>query len=162
MAAILLPAVIIWTWGKTGEEIAWGLRIAALTLLAYILVQGTFYWHLKIKLIEEQKPFPSYFQGLFRAFKLSNLIAIGAVLVMIWIDRNALSEADIGWSATLLAGAVLEHINYYHYQLMYDTRAAFGYLRRNKRLRKAALGIDMGRSESMAARTTATFERRGT
>ncbi|MNL80966.1 hypothetical protein D3C87_2079490 [compost metagenome] len=53
--------------------------------------------------------------------------------------------ADLAWSYGLLAFAVLEHINYYHYQLMYDTRAALASLRRNGRLRKAALGLDLRR-----------------
>jgi energy-converting hydrogenase Eha subunit A len=147
LAAILLPAVIVWRWSDRGGDIAWGLRIAALALLVYILVQGTLYWHLKLRSLEDQKPLPSYFHVVFRIFKLSNLIAIGAILlVLLLIGRNAVSEADIGWTAGLLAGAVLEHINYFHYQLMYDTRASFGHLLRNGRLRKAALGIDIVRS----------------
>ena len=60
--------------------------------------------------------------------------------------QQAVSEADLGWTAALLAGAALEQVNYYHYQLMYGTRAAFAYVRRNRRLRKSALGIDMMRS----------------
>lgn len=62
--------------------------------------------------------------------------------------EDVLSRADLGWSACLLGGAVLEQINYFHYQLMVDTRAAFGYLGRNKRLRKAALGLDLARAQA--------------
>ncbi|NML61208.1 hypothetical protein HHL21_08960 [Massilia sp. RP-1-19] len=155
-SAIVLPAVIVWGWLNTGGDIAWSLRIAALAMLAYILVQGTLYWHLKLRSLEDQTPLPAYFDMVFRSFKWSNVIAIGTMLlVLLLADRNSVSEADIGWSVGLLAGAVLEHINYYHYQLMYDTRASFGHLLRNCRLRKAALGIDLAQSGSKAGRAAA-------
>lgn len=72
--------------------------------------------------------------------------------MLLLADRDALTNADLGWTPALLAGAVLEQINYFHYQLMYDTRAAVAYLLRHRRLRKAALGIDIARSAAMAAR----------
>lgn len=148
LAAILLPAVIAWRWWDRGGDIAWSMRITALALLAYILVQGTLYWHLKLRSLETQTPLPSYFPTLFRGFKWSNVIAIGALLlVLLLIDKRSVTEADIGWTVGLLAGAILEHINYYHYQLMYDTRSSISHLRRNG-LRKAALGLDMMRSGS--------------
>lgn len=152
LAFVLLPAVIVWRWMDRGGDIAWGVRIAALSLLVYILVQGTLYWHLKLRSLEDQKPLPSYFRALFLGFKWSNLIAIAAIPLVLLIDRNAMSDPDIGWTVGLWAGAVLEQINYYHYQLMYDTRASFGHLLRNRRLRKAALAIDIARAGSKGTR----------
>ncbi|GJI94840.1 hypothetical protein RugamoR57_15580 [Duganella caerulea] len=145
LAAVVLPAVIIWKWRHNGGGIAWGIRIAALSLLVYILVQGTLYWHLKLRVITGEAPLPAWFYQLFRGFKWSNFIAIVCMSVVLW--HGPLSEADMQWSIGLLLGAVLEQINYYHYQLMYDTRAAFDHLRRHGRLRKAALGIDMARAD---------------
>lgn len=158
LAAVVLPAMFVWRWWGSGDDIAWGLRLAALALFTLILVQGTLYWHLKLRSLEDQAPLPSYFHALFRGFKWSNLTAIAAMLAaLLLLDRNSVSEADIGWSVGLLAGAVLEQINYYHYQLMYDTRASFGHLRRNG-LRKAALGLDIARSGSKPARAAATWQ----
>jgi hypothetical protein len=149
LAAVLLPAVIVWRWSDRGGDVAWSMRLAALALLVLILVQGTMYWHLKLRSLERQTPLPSYFRALFLGFKWSNAAAIGALLmVLLLVDRNIVSEADIGWTVGLLAGAVLEQINYFHYQLMYDTRASFTHLLRNRRLRKAALRIDIARSGS--------------
>jgi hypothetical protein len=146
MAAVLLPAVIVWRWLDRGGDIAWGVRLGALFLLAYILVQGGLYWHLKLQSLARQQRLPAWFPRLFRAFAYSNLFAIAAIVAaLLSIGRSGLSDPDIGWTAGLLAGAVLEHINYYHYQLMYDTRASFGHLLRNRRLRKAALRIDLAR-----------------
>ncbi len=152
LAAALLPAVIVWRWWDIGGDLAWSMRLAALALLAYILLQGTLYWHLKFRALEGQQPMPACFPALFRGFKLSNQLAIAGLLVLLLvIDRNAVNEADIGWTAGLLAGAILEQINYYHYQLMYDTRSSIEYVRRNRKLRKAALGLDMARFGNKSA-----------
>lgn len=151
LAAVLLPAVIVWAWWNKGGDIAWGLRCAALVLFAAILLQGTLYWHLKLGQVVHDRSLPAWFGALFSAFKWSNLAAIGGGVVL--LDRQAVSAADFKWTAALLAGAVLEQVNYYHYQLMYDTRETFSYLRRNRRLRKAALGIDMMRSRARTACT---------
>jgi len=146
LAAVVLPAVIVWSWIDKGGEVAWPMRLAALALLAYILIQGTYYWHLKLRLLDDQQPLPSYFRKLFMGFNWSNRIAIaGLLLVLVLVERSTVNEADIGWTAGLLVGAIFEQINYYHYQLMYDTRASINYVRHNRRLRKAALGKDMAR-----------------
>ena len=78
---------------------------------------------------------------------LTNVVAIAGVAVFIALADGA--SADLWWSCGVLAFAVLEHINYYHYQLMYDTRGAFDYVRRNGRLRKAALGLDLRRHNAL-------------
>jgi len=157
LAAVVLPALIVWTWWNKGGDIAWGLRCAALLLFAAILLQGTLYWHLKLGQVAHDRPLPSWFRALFCAFKWSNLTAIGAMLAgLLLLDRQAVSEADLGWAAALLAGAALEQVNYYHYQLMYDTREAFAYLRRNRRLRKAALSIDLMRTGARTEGATAS------
>lgn len=151
LAAVVLFVLISWEWLSAGGDIAWGLRVPALVLFTAILLQGTFYWHLKLRSLENHTSFPAYFPALFTAFKWLNAIAIGAILMALgFASRTFATPSDLGWTAALLAGAVLEQINYFYYQLMYDTRAAFDYLRRNKRLRKAALGLDIARSKQAA------------
>ncbi|MYM87105.1 hypothetical protein GTP91_07910 [Rugamonas sp. FT82W] len=150
LAAVVLPAVIIWKWWSGGGEVAWAMRIAALSLLVYILVQGTLYWHLKLRAVTGEAALPAWFYQLFRGFKWSNFIAMAGMLVV--LGYRSFSETDMQWSIGLLLGAVLEQINYYHYQLMYDTRAAFDHLRRHGRLRKAALGIDIARAGARTLR----------
>ena len=147
LAALVLPPLFVHNWMQADDDVGWGIRIAAALLLSYILLQGTWYWHLKLRSTQEHTPLPSWFAPLFAGFKWSNIAALGAIGIALWLAWRAgsLSRADLGWSACLLGGAVLEQINYFHYQLMYDTRAAFGYLRRNRRLRKAALGLDLAR-----------------
>jgi hypothetical protein len=71
--------------------IGWAVRLPALALVSYLLLQGAWYWQLKVQAVVQRQPLPSY------------------------------------------------------YQLMYDTSSAFAYVRRNGRLRKAALGLDLKR-----------------
>ncbi len=145
VGAFVLPAIFCFDWQKSVEPVAWGVRGAALVLISYILLQGGLYWQLKLQSVLQRQPLPSHFQPLYRFFKYSNLLLIAAVAVFIAATAGATTVEDWWWSWGMLAFAVLEQINYYHYQLMYDTRAAFAYLRRNGRLRKAALGLDLER-----------------
>ena len=144
--SLALPAILCYDWRRSGEPIAWEMRIAALVAISYILVQGVLYWHLKLRTIRQRQPLPQYFQPLYRFLKYSNFLAIAAAGAFIAAKTGPeTSIKDLAWSWGLLGFAVLEQINYFYYQLMYDTRAAFAYLRRNGRLRKAALGQDLQR-----------------
>ena len=146
-AAVALPTVLSMIWETTGDPVAWGKRCAAMAMVVYILLQGMLYWQLKLQSTVRRQPLPAYFQPLYRFFKYSNVVAIAGVAVLIASSRGG--SADLWWSCGLLAFAVLEHINYYHYQLMYDTRGAFDYVRRNGRLRRAALGLDIRRNKAV-------------
>jgi len=147
---LALPAIFCFDWQRSGDPVAWTMRGAALLLVSYILAQGGLYWHLKLQSVLSRQPLPAYFQPLYRFFKLSNYAVIAAAAALIAATNDArASDADLQWSYGLLALAVLEQINYYHYQLMYDTRAAFAYLRRNGRLRRAALGLDLQRQKEV-------------
>lgn len=142
---LAFPALFCYYWQKSGEPVAWGMRGAALALISYILLQGALYWHHKLQTVARRQPWPAYFKPLYRFFNYSNLVAIVAVAAFLAFNNGSASAADLAWSWGLLAFAVLEQINYYHWQLMYDTRAGFAYLRRNGRLRKAALRLDLER-----------------
>lgn len=140
------PVIFYVVWHRAGDTVAWGMRAAALVLVSYILLQGGLYWHLKLRAVLRRRPLPAYFLPLYRFFKYSNFLGIGALAAFIAVMNDGTASArDLWWSYGLLAFAVLEQINYYHFQLMYDTSAAFAYLRRNGRLRKAALGMDLER-----------------
>jgi hypothetical protein len=147
--SLALPAVFCYVWQRPGHPLAWEMRCAALLAVSYILLQGAGYWHLKLQSILQRQPLPAYFRPLYRFFQYSNVLLIAAVAAFIAMTNGAAASlADLVWSYGLLAFAVLEQINYYHYQLMYDTRAAFAYLGRNGRLRKAVLGLDLQRHKA--------------
>jgi cyanate permease len=69
-------------------------------------------------------------------------IALAAATVI------GIQSADLGWSAALLAFAMFEHMNYYRWQLMYDTGRDLRAVWRRKRLRKAALAADLRRAST--------------
>ena len=142
--AVALPAAFCYHWQKSPELVAWEMRVAALALVSYLLLQGAGYWQLKLKAVMQRQPLPAFFQPLYRFFQYSNVVLIAAVAAFMAMHEAATSS-DLLWACGLLAFVVAEQINYYHYQLMYDTSAAFAYLRRNGRLRKAALGLDLKR-----------------
>ena len=145
-SAFVLPLLFWNNWYRRSGHFAWELRIASLVVVSYILLQGALYWHLKIRSIDARLPLPAWFWPLFKGFKWSNVVAMLAVLAgLIAGSLGAASRVDLAWAWGLLAFALLEHINYYHYQLMYDTRAIFANLRQNGRLRRAALGVDLAR-----------------
>ncbi|MTV38304.1 hypothetical protein [Duganella radicis] len=146
--AVFLP-LLFWNDWRKSEVVAWELRIAATALMSYILLQGALYWHLKLQTFTRHRSMPAWFPGLYKAFQYSNVIGIGAVLALIGSRSAAVTNEDLWWAGCVLTLVVAEQINYYHYQLMYDTRAAFAYLRRHGRLREAALALDLKRSKSI-------------
>ncbi|HEX5343702.1 MAG TPA: hypothetical protein VFX55_14515 [Duganella sp.] len=146
--ALFLPLLFCWDWHKSETPVAWDLRIAVTALMSYILLQGALYWHLKLQAFTRHQPLPAWFQQLYTSFKYSNVIAIAAMLMLVASRSAAVAGEDLGWAGCVLALVVAEQINYYHYQLMYDTRGAFTYLRRHGRLREAALALDLKRTKT--------------
>lgn len=72
----------------------------------------------------------------------SNLVLFGAVaLGFIAQIASAGWNIQLAWPLGIFLFAMLEHINHYHYQLMYETSASVRYVLRNRRLRKASLGM---------------------
>ena len=145
MFGVALPVLFYYYWQQSGEPVAWAMRAAALGVISYILLQGALYWHLKLQTVAQRQSWPTYFQPLYRFFRYSNLLAIIAVAGFLAVKGGGTASTDLAWSWGLLAFAVLEQVNYYHWQLMYDTRAGFAYVQRNGRLRKAALRLDLER-----------------
>lgn len=150
IAAVAIPVVAVYRWLESTEPVWWEIRIAGLVLISYILLQGTLYWHLKLRSFNGHGPLPTYFYSLYRGFKYSNVAGISLMLLAMLLGAASATRADLGWAAAMLALVVLEQINYYHYQLMYDTRNAVAGLVRNRRLRKAALAIDLERTRPKA------------
>lgn len=144
IAAIALPLVCIVKWSRSELPVAWDLRGAAIFLVSFILLQGTLYWHLKLRSLDRRQPMPGWFPVLFRSFQAVNMAAIAAMLVALL--RTGAGRDDVEWASWLLALVVLEQINYFHYQLMYDARGALASVWRNRRLRKAALALDLAKS----------------
>ncbi len=147
LAAIVLPIIFAMDWRRSAIGVHWPLGIAALVSVSYLLLQGSLYWQLKHRALSQSAPLPAYFGTLFKVLKVSNHVLFGVVGLAFAIQiQTAGWSAQLAWPLGIFLFAVLEHINYYHYQLMYDTSGSVRYVLRNRRLRKAALGVDLKRA----------------
>lgn len=148
MFAVMLSPILGWYWLSTGAEMAWLVRVPPLVLVCYILAQGATYWALKYRQYASDFPLPPWLPRLFRLFQASNVV--GLIAVALWLALGAtrgIAGTDLGWGVGLWAFAMLEHINYYHLQLMYDTRGALRRLIQTRRLRQPMLARDMRRND---------------
>lgn len=107
-----------------------------MSLSGILLLQGSYLWfkisrQLSITTSESLK-------SIFKKLKLINIILITATVIFIWIypfKGNWDKYGTIGF----LSLAILEYINYFEFQLMYDNQNDLNYLRRFRRLKKAKL-----------------------
>ncbi|WP_211215857.1 hypothetical protein [Catelliglobosispora koreensis] len=92
---------------------------AGFAAFALLLVQGSAYWMLKIRQLRARLArLP--FIGVFRVLRIANIpLLLTALAVSLLGEPGRGSYLGVG----LALFAVLEHINYFHVQLMHDTRA---------------------------------------
>jgi len=149
MIAVALPAALIAVWADAGQPVAWSLRLGGAALVSALLLQGALYWHLKLAALAAGSGMPPWFAGLYTTLRRLNLVAFAAfAIALARAAATGTPRTDLGWSAALLGFAVLEHVNYFHWQLMYDTGAAVRSAWRRRGLRPAALGVDLRRARA--------------
>ena len=61
------------------------------------------------------------------------------VLIATQLTQQPLASTDTWLGLLFLGGAVLEQINYYYVQLMYDSAYDWAYLRTHQRLRRGTI-----------------------
>jgi hypothetical protein len=145
--ALVLPAAIVMHWTSDGAPVAWPLRALALALVSALLIQGALYWHLKLRSVQTGSGLPPWFAPLYRGLRRANVAAFALYGgVFAFAATRGLPPADLAWSGALFVFAVLEHVNYYHRQLMYDNAHDVRALLKRRRLRRAALGTDLARA----------------
>lgn len=122
--------------------------IYGLLICIVILYQGQHYWKLKLKRLQGESFDNTENIKFFKTSKKINRILIG-LIPLFFLLQLGLQNWNIGVNKMLFWGllanffAVLEHINYYHTQLMIDNEYDLKYLLRNKRLKKASLAKDL-------------------
>ena len=134
---VLLVTSAVWD----GSWVNWIARAYSVGIVVWILIQAVVFWRWKLSLLaQEERTLPALVVLRFRWFKHLNWILIGAfplVVLVAWLlTGGRLRQADVGLGLLFLLGAIVEQINYYHYQLMYfDSRYDWRYLMQHKRLR---------------------------
>lgn len=137
-------------WVQRAHPPTWLLTAYSVFIVCFILGQGSLYWHLKARSLQQrQRTLPTWFAPLFTWFHHSTCILLGLfplIALGLWaMQRMTLRE--LGWASAIAGFALLEYVNYYHYQLMHDTRNDWRYLLQHHRLRKAPLAIDRARAQ---------------
>ncbi|MEU1819334.1 hypothetical protein ABZ543_29740 [Streptomyces roseifaciens] len=119
-------------------------NVAGFVLFALLLVQGAGYWLAKLRqLAVAGAPLPG--ARAFAAVRVLNVpVLIAGVLFTGWaVVGKPVVGGSGSWPGLAFAVfAVLEHVNYFHTQLMYDTDEDLRYLRKNG-LRRAHLARDL-------------------
>ena len=142
----LLPAVIFFLL-IIQEVQAWQPYAVSTLLVCIILLQGSYYWHLKLESITQKSSLPAYFNQLFTSFKWANigLLAIYPFIVFL-AKQNIVEPFQVSfWSNFIYIFAILEHINYYYFQLSHDNANDLRYLMRHKKIRRSSLWVDLNR-----------------
>ena len=146
---LLFWLLFLLAWRGAASPSSWGFRTFALALVTLILAEGASYWHLKLRSLRAKRALPAGFRTNFHRLRILNLVLLAAcVPVAALLYALGLSSAlDLVLGALLAAFAGLEHVNYFHLQLMHDNRNDWAYLRRHRRLRRAPLADDLKGSD---------------
>jgi hypothetical protein len=133
--AFFLPFVFLINCNLRDEPV--GLNsIIAMTLNGVLLLQGSYLWfeisrQLRITTTDS-------LTRTFKKLKLIDIILTIGTIIFTWIFPFKGNWDKYGTIA-FLSLAILEYINYFEFQLMYDNKNDLNYLRRFGRLKKAKL-----------------------
>ena len=112
-------------------------------LVAWLLWQGSAYWWLKLRALRQGTRIPAETLRSFRVLRPVNWVLIGLVPVLLVVSGlvgpGISSLLDLVAGAGFYSLAVLEQVNYYHYQLMYDCPPDWRTLVERKRLMRSSL-----------------------
>lgn len=117
------------------------LLIYGLLLMTFILFQGQYYWKLKLWRLTNKHFDQTQNINLFRKCKKVNIILILLIpffFILQWVivKDKKIEDNLFLWGVLANIVGILEHINYYHRQLMIDNLSDIRYLIRNKRLNR--------------------------
>jgi len=120
------------------------LLIYGLALMIIILIQGQYYWKLKLAVLKGKIINQKAALKFFRVSKRVNSVLIAIIPIVFFIqfylnNWTASFDSFMGWALFTNVFGILEYINYYHIQLMIDNNYDLNYLKTNKKLKVAAL-----------------------
>lgn len=144
-AASLFAALLLWFGYRDGVWQHWVARGYSVLVVIIILIQGIIWWRCKLHLLAmNQRQIPIRTLALFARWRRVNWILIVAfpfvVIIAARLTNQPFVSTDTLLGLLFLGGAVLEQINYYYVQLMYDSAYDWAYLRTHRRLRRGTIG----------------------
>ncbi len=153
--SFFFPALVIFL-SRTLDKPVGFFAIAGAGLVTWILWQGAAYWRLKLRTVKHDTEIAPQHLRRFAVLQKVNWILIGlmpVVFVILGMRGNFFRsgpELTVGLGLYLLS--ILEQINYYHYQLMYDCPSDMRYLATHKRLKRSKLHRDLERLTDQTAK----------
>lgn len=119
--------------------------ILALLTVSILLIIGTLFFFLKYRDLKNRTNMLQHYEMAFRTLRWIIPFALLIVFIILYgnifanrtIDTDNLPDLIIRSLLFLLA--VLEYINYFHLQLMYDNQKDLAYLMRYKRLKQGVI-----------------------
>jgi hypothetical protein len=161
-AAAWTMVAVLW-WARAG--VRWPSAIG-LALALFLLAQGSVYWWAKLRAIRRQPAVDDHrLLAAFRRLRVVNrgllaaTLLAGVVSAVVWAAQGAAGRDDDvrRWLDLFLAGALwtlalLEYVNYFHRQLMYDSPSELRWWLRHRRLKTSWLARDLAASEPPRAR----------
>lgn len=120
-------------------------NLVGLGSMVLVLAEGCAYWILKYRQLLRSHPHPRGMVA-FRGLMCANigLLAIGFLVIC----TGFVGGGNPWLALAFWAFAVLEHINYFHVQLMCDTKADLRRLMARKWPRRSHLAADLARTAS--------------
>jgi len=153
--SVLLPGVLMLSSWRLDQPLG-PFSVSSAALVSWILWQGTAYWWLKLRALRHRTGIDGGALRWFGTLRPVNWALIG--LVPLYLAVSGLGSSAVKSPLDLIAGvglytlAVLEQVNYYHYQLMYDYPPDWSYLVERKRLKRSSLAPELGRLRADAGR----------
>lgn len=147
-ASFFLPAAVLFDAVMLDQPV--GLfTIYSAALVTVLLWQGTAYWRAKLREVQSGSAIGRRVLLRFQRLKVVNWLLIGVLPALLLIQPlvgiGFRSGFDVIAALGLYTLAILEQVNYYYYQLMYDYPPDWRFLLEQKRLKRSSLSRALGR-----------------
>jgi hypothetical protein len=142
-----LAVLLLWWapgWQQAPVPTGTWQRTLAFLPVAGLLAVGGWYWHRKLQQLRDGRSLEDAMPVLHRAGRYARraLTALTVAMAVSWVAGVG-GTADRAWATLLILFAWAEYLNYFHVQLMHDTRSDLARLARTRRLRPSWLASDL-------------------
>ncbi|RPH32680.1 MAG: hypothetical protein EHM93_08145 [Bacteroidales bacterium] len=133
---IFLLPFVFWLFGQPHNHVLGQNTIVAMALNGVLLLEGSYLWFRISRKLRFKEQFD--FGRTFKMLKILNFGLLALTIIIFIVNPFQGAYDKIGTTLFLLL-AVLEHINYFEIQLMYDNSNDLKYIRQYRRFKVAKL-----------------------
>lgn len=143
----LLNAVVIFPFFlyTLAQNIEIGISaILATTATCIMLIIGSAFSFLKYQDMKQNTHHIEKFENTFKLLRWFIPVALCITLIINLLQLGFFETGDWFIAILFYLMAILEYINYFHFQLMYDNRNDLGYLSKHHRLKRGIIPREFG------------------